>query len=108
MDLDFTVHREWCRFVPIRYRNDRWAEDLQLDGQNAGDRGEDVVVAVLLGSGDATAAKVIIIRMDNKNGDGVAVTENPLENTEAAVCTKEELDERSQAEEEKQMQPGVD
>ena len=53
----------------------------------------------------AVAAKVIIIRMDKKNGDGATVTENPLESTDAATSTKTALEGRSPAEEQAQKPP---
>ena len=67
------------------------------DSKSAGDRGE-AVAAVLLGVG-AVAAQIIIIRMDNKYGDGATVTENPLEITDAAASTKTALEGRGRAEE---------
>ena len=51
-------------------------------------RGKAVAAAMFLG-GSGLAAKVIIIRMDKKNGDGAAVTENPLKSTKNATCTNE-------------------
>ena len=53
----------------------------------------------------AVAAKVIIIKMDKKNGDAKTVTENPLESTDAAASTKEALEGRSRAEEQKEKPP---
>ena len=82
---------------------------VQLANKSASVRGEAVAAVVLL-DGGAVAVQVIIIKMNNTNGDTATAKKNSQRSTDAANFTKEELVTRSQVEElqKKPLHPGTD
>ena len=69
-----------------------------------------MATALVLFCGGYVAAKVIIIKMNNKNGDGATAKENSQGSTDAAKSEEQELKKRSQVEElqKKPLHPGTD